>query len=325
MLAAVQERGYATAKVWLRQGATWLGGALLQGAVRGGGGLVQSIRASYSLTDLSQSLEWSRGRFTDLGEAEIAASPVASPAPGRRGLPERVLSCESLSSGYNTDLYLPVQTDSLDTGDYELWERRRAGVPARSRPVRSRSQLAARSRATLAQVQAGQFSGRGSALSVASLVGVAPHSVLICFRLRCRMRRRRRGRGDGSPGARLHHAHPALPSFPLPTLPTAQANQTGSQQRPTARRRLPRPGSASSDSPCRSCRWPPGVSTCASVRSPTPRLNLLLTCPPLSPLQHQLLPPGSARWRRRPDQVLLHLSVPQSPLTRSHHSLTSPA
>ena len=262
MLAAVQERGYATAKVWLREGAAWLGGALLQGAVRGGGGLVQSIRASYSLTDLSQSLEWSRGRFTDLGEAENAASPVASPTPGRRGLPERVLSCESLSSGYNTDLYLPVQTDSLDTGDYELWERRRAGVPARPRPARSRSQLAARSRATLAQVQTGQFSGRGSAVIV-----------IMCFRPRCRMRRRRRGRGEGSPPAHLHHAHPALPSSPLPTLPTAQANQTGSQQRPTARRRGPRPGSASSGSLCRSCRWPPGVSTCASVPSPTALLN----------------------------------------------------
>ena len=29
---------------------------------------VQSLRNSYSLTDLSQSLEWSRGRFTDISE-----------------------------------------------------------------------------------------------------------------------------------------------------------------------------------------------------------------------------------------------------------------
>ena len=33
---------------------------------------VQSLRNSYSLTDLSQSLEWSRGRFTDLTEEHQA-------------------------------------------------------------------------------------------------------------------------------------------------------------------------------------------------------------------------------------------------------------
>ena len=36
----------------------------------------------------------------------------------------RVLSSESLSSGYSTDQYLPVDTEILDTEDYELWERR---------------------------------------------------------------------------------------------------------------------------------------------------------------------------------------------------------
>ena len=37
----------------------------------------------------------------------------------------RVMSTESLSSGYSTDQhYLPVDTESLDTEDYELWERR---------------------------------------------------------------------------------------------------------------------------------------------------------------------------------------------------------
>ena len=35
----------------------------------------------------------------------------------------RVLSSSSLSSGYMTDQYLPVDTETLDTGDYELWER----------------------------------------------------------------------------------------------------------------------------------------------------------------------------------------------------------
>ena len=36
----------------------------------------------------------------------------------------RVMSNESLSSGYSTDQYLPVDSETLDTGDYELWERR---------------------------------------------------------------------------------------------------------------------------------------------------------------------------------------------------------
>ena len=35
----------------------------------------------------------------------------------------RVLSSESISSGYMTDQYMPVDTETLDTGDYELWER----------------------------------------------------------------------------------------------------------------------------------------------------------------------------------------------------------
>ena len=36
----------------------------------------------------------------------------------------RVLSSESISSGYMTDQYMPVDTETLDTGDYELWDRR---------------------------------------------------------------------------------------------------------------------------------------------------------------------------------------------------------
>ena len=54
-------------------------------------------------------------------------SSVSSPGPRRRmmgpGPVTRVLSSESLSSGYMTDQYLPVDTETLDTGDYELWER----------------------------------------------------------------------------------------------------------------------------------------------------------------------------------------------------------
>ena len=39
--------------------------------------------------------------------------------------PGHVLSTESISSGYNTDQFAPVDTDTMDTQDYELWERRR--------------------------------------------------------------------------------------------------------------------------------------------------------------------------------------------------------
>ncbi len=35
-----------------------------------------------------------------------------------------VRSTESLSSGYCSDSFLPVATDTMDTEDYELWERR---------------------------------------------------------------------------------------------------------------------------------------------------------------------------------------------------------
>ena len=52
-------------------------------------------------------------------------SSVSSPGPRRRmmGPVTRVLSSESISSGYMTDQYMPVDTETLDTGDYELWER----------------------------------------------------------------------------------------------------------------------------------------------------------------------------------------------------------
>ena len=68
MLAALQDQGVSTAKLYMGRAAHYLGGLILNTAVRGGGGLVQTLRNSYSLTDLSQGLEWSRGRFTDLSE-----------------------------------------------------------------------------------------------------------------------------------------------------------------------------------------------------------------------------------------------------------------
>jgi hypothetical protein len=62
--------------------------------------------------------------------------------------PYRILSNESLSSGYNTDHLSPVCTDTMDTEDYELWERRKPG-PGRQAfesPVVTRSRKVVKSR-----------------------------------------------------------------------------------------------------------------------------------------------------------------------------------
>ena len=68
--------------------------------------------------------------------------------------PYRILSNESLSSGYNTDQFNPVSTDTMDTEDYELWERRKQGpgTQAYESPVLTRSRKVVRSRAQLIQV-----------------------------------------------------------------------------------------------------------------------------------------------------------------------------
>jgi hypothetical protein len=66
--------------------------------------------------------------------------------------PSHILSNETLSSGYNTDQFRPVDTDTMDTEDYELWERRRPvtvtqsyknspGVPRSRKVIRSRAQV----------------------------------------------------------------------------------------------------------------------------------------------------------------------------------------
>ena len=65
-------------------------------------------------------------------------------------LPAHVLSNESISSGYNTDQFAPVSTDTMDTQDYELWERRRPETPTHEnspriqknrRVIRNRAQV----------------------------------------------------------------------------------------------------------------------------------------------------------------------------------------
>ena len=61
-------------------------------------------------------------------------SCVSSPGVRRRMVPvTRVLSSDSISSGYNTDQYLPVDSDIMDTGDYELWDRRQQQMIIRQR------------------------------------------------------------------------------------------------------------------------------------------------------------------------------------------------
>ena len=65
--------------------------------------------------------------------------------------PGHVLSTESISSGYNTDQFAPVDTDTMDTQDYELWERRRPvtdpshedspGIGRNRKIMRSRAQV----------------------------------------------------------------------------------------------------------------------------------------------------------------------------------------
>ena len=69
--------------------------------------------------------------------------------------PSRILSSESLSSGYNTDHFCPVDTEIMDTEDYELWDRRRPlpGTQSfESSPVLPRSRKLVRSRAQMMQV-----------------------------------------------------------------------------------------------------------------------------------------------------------------------------
>ena len=68
------------------------------------------------------------------GDQEVTSFGDRRPGPGLG----RVLSSESLSSGYSTDQYLPVDSETLDTEDYELWERRyHSPQPQRQRQWRN--------------------------------------------------------------------------------------------------------------------------------------------------------------------------------------------
>ena len=67
-------------------------------------------------------------------------------------LPAHVLSNESISSGYNTDQFAPVSTDTMDTQDYELWERKRSVTEDYSPTRITRNRRIMRSRAQVQKV-----------------------------------------------------------------------------------------------------------------------------------------------------------------------------
>jgi len=145
VLQRVKEQGTNTAMTWIHQGVQWLGGVIVRGAVKGGGGLMQQLKRSYSLTDLGEPQQFDQHRFTDVTEEE--AGGYFSPGVRRRQQrgqhpqhlliarsPERYLSNESLSSGYNTDFYPGALGEPLETGDYELWAPNRVPSPASPTP-----------------------------------------------------------------------------------------------------------------------------------------------------------------------------------------------
>ena len=92
-------QGTNTAMTWIHQGVQWLGGVIVRGAVKvkslqmdedgfsflirthlfsiynlntdqGGGGLMQQLKRSYSLTDLGEHQQFDQHRFTDVTEEE---------------------------------------------------------------------------------------------------------------------------------------------------------------------------------------------------------------------------------------------------------------
>merc|ERR1719397_735262 len=156
VLQRVKEQGTNTAMTWIHQGVQWLGGVIVRGAVKGGGGLMQQLKRSYSLTDLGEQ-QFDQHRFTDVTEEEEAtyratvtcSQPGGYFSPGMRRRqhrggqhpnhplmarsPDRYLSNESLSSGYNTDFFPGPGGEPMETGDYELWAPNR--VPSPSSPT----------------------------------------------------------------------------------------------------------------------------------------------------------------------------------------------
>jgi len=144
VLGRIKEQGYNTVVSWIQKGVKYVGGLMVTTAIKGGGGLITQLKKSYSLTDLSdQNKNKGGSRFTDITEEEGSFSPYGTPIQKRKlyssqndlrvnagfrsnqlmfQSPTRLLSSESISSGYNTDFH-PVTGQTMNTGDYELWDR----------------------------------------------------------------------------------------------------------------------------------------------------------------------------------------------------------
>ncbi|XP_023338643.1 uncharacterized protein LOC111709245 isoform X3 [Eurytemora carolleeae] len=169
VLLKVKEQGYNTLSSYTTRGLTWLASTILTTAIQGGGTVLNKIKRSYSLleiTDLAELAFRDDHRFQDVTEemnsgiVYNATVSVTTSLKEMRNRPpsrrrqfqrrdqfqnsnlrlDRIGSTESLSSGYCSDSFLPVQAETMDTQDYELWERQqtrftprntRRGLPSR--------------------------------------------------------------------------------------------------------------------------------------------------------------------------------------------------
>jgi len=143
------KQGYERVAHYATRGASIVATSLLDTALKGGGSLVNQIRRSYNMSDISDLAELAfrdESRFTDVTDQYNSERPGSSKLKRRqlrkddfnqslrkedlRGRfhmemsADMVGSTESLSSGYCSDSFMPVPSDTMDTQDYELWDRR---------------------------------------------------------------------------------------------------------------------------------------------------------------------------------------------------------
>jgi len=141
VLCRAKEQGYQKVSAYATRGLSWVASSILSTAIRGGGTVLTQIRRSYSMLDVSDLAELAfrdEVRFQDVTEdsnQDVTASTklkrrqmrkddVRSRHPLQRSA-DMMGSAESLSSGYCSDSLFPVDSDTMDTQDYELWERKR--------------------------------------------------------------------------------------------------------------------------------------------------------------------------------------------------------
>jgi len=141
VLCRAKEQGYQKVSAYATRGLSWVASSILSTAIRGGGTVLTQIRRSYSMLDVSDLAELAfrdEVRFQDVTEdtnQDVTASAklkrrqmrkddVRNRHPLQRSA-DMLGSAESLSSGYCSDSLFPVDSDTMDTQDYELWERKR--------------------------------------------------------------------------------------------------------------------------------------------------------------------------------------------------------